>query len=141
MSLPAQDKKQQNTEYTFHKNNVLKVSNAAKILGVSPSSLRRFEEEGRISSFRDPGNGYRYYRLDLIKELRKELEESKNNISVENKKENVSKIPTSNYSEPKKISGPKNIEKPANQNIVKLKSEEVILVSSISPLPLCVMLT
>ena len=126
MSLPAQDKKQQNTEYTFHKNNVLKVSNAAKILGVSPSSLRRFEEEGRISSFRDPGNGYRYYRLDLIKELRKELEESKNNISVENKKENVSKIPTSNYSEPKKISGPKNIEKPANQNIVKLKSEDKI---------------
>ena len=62
MSLPAQDKKQQNNEYNFHKNNVLRVSNAAKILGISPSSLRRFEEEGRISSFRDPGNGYRYYR-------------------------------------------------------------------------------
>lgn len=124
MSLPAQDKKQQNTEYTFHKNNVLKVSNAAKILGVSPSSLRRFEEEGRISSFRDPGNGYRYYRLDLIKELKREIEESKiqSNTKASNKvfvNTQVKKSP-----ETKEINFSNIIEKKIDENVLKFKSDK-----------------
>jgi len=123
MTLPAQDKKQQNTEYTFHKNNVLKVSNAAKILGISPSSLRRFEEEGRMSSFRDPGNGYRYYRLDLIKELKKELEESKNNLNKKNKVETYSKYYSQKSDEHINTTSPGKIERQINKSSLKLKSE------------------
>ena len=87
MSLPAQENKQQNNDnskYNFRKENVLKTSNAAKILGVSPSTLRRFEEEGLISSYRDPGNDYRFYRLDLIKSLKRDLESKNLKKSFEN---------------------------------------------------------
>ncbi|MBW6442145.1 MerR family transcriptional regulator, partial [Patescibacteria group bacterium] len=89
MNLPAQNNIQENTDskYKFHQNNFLRVSQAAKILGVSSSTLRRFEEEGLISSYRDPGNNYRFYRLDVIKDLKKDIEEkksqSKNSINLE----------------------------------------------------------
>ncbi|NMB91938.1 MerR family transcriptional regulator, partial [candidate division WWE3 bacterium] len=77
MDLPAQEntKKHIDSKYNFHRFNYLKVSQAAKILGVSSSSLRRLENEGRISSERLPENNYRVYRLDLINQLKSELEE------------------------------------------------------------------
>ncbi|MFZ2664062.1 MAG: glycine-rich domain-containing protein [Patescibacteria group bacterium] len=80
MSLPAQEntKKNIDSRYNFHRFSYLKVSQAAKILGVSPSSLRRLEDEGKISSERIPGNNYRVYRLDLINQLKSELNEIKN---------------------------------------------------------------
>jgi len=82
MSLPAQDKKNKTPEksdatYSFHKDNFLRVSHAAKILGVSPSTVRRFEEEGLITSYRNPKNNYRSYRLDAIKELKRNLDQKK----------------------------------------------------------------
>ena len=82
MSLPAQDIKNKNKEkidskYVFHRDNFLRVSNASKIVGVSPSTMRRLESEGLISSYRDPKSNYRLYRLDELKELKNNLEQKK----------------------------------------------------------------
>jgi len=96
MSLPAQDIKNKNKEkidskYVFHRDNFLRVSNASKIVGVSPSTMRRLESEGLISSHRDPKSNYRLYRLDELKELKNNLEQKKlqkyeEKINKDNKK-------------------------------------------------------
>ncbi|HQG58474.1 MAG TPA: MerR family DNA-binding transcriptional regulator, partial [bacterium] len=96
MSLPAQDIKNKNKEktdskYVFHRDNFLRVSNASKIVGVSPSTMRRLESEGLISSHRDPKSNYRLYRLDELKELKNNLEQKKlqkyeDKINKDNKK-------------------------------------------------------
>lgn len=57
--------KEKNTEQ-------LRVSQAAKILGVSPQTLRNWEELGRVTSERSLG-GQRYYRLSDIQRLAVDL--------------------------------------------------------------------
>ena len=96
MSLPAQDIKNKNKEkidskYVFHRDNFLRISNASEIVGVSPSTMRRLESEGLISSRRDPKSNYRLYRLDELKELKNNLEQKKlqkyeDKINKDNKK-------------------------------------------------------
>lgn len=44
----------------------LSVTDAAEYVGVSPATLRRWDETGKLRSLRNPGNNYRYYsRADL----------------------------------------------------------------------------
>ena len=76
MSLPVLENTQENKDpkYNFHRNNLLRVSQASKLLGVSPSTLRRFENDGLISSSRNPENNYRMYDLGSINELKHKLE-------------------------------------------------------------------
>ena len=76
MSLPVLENTQENKDpkYNFHRNNILRVSQASKLLGVSPSTLRRFENDGLISSSRNPKNNYRMYDLGSINELKHKLE-------------------------------------------------------------------
>src|SRR3990167_6738257 len=54
----------------------LSVSAAAQILKISPSSLRRLEKEGRITSLRET-NGYRSFSVVDITALKDKLEEEK----------------------------------------------------------------
>lgn len=50
----------------------LKIAAAARFLGVSPNTLRKWADEGRISAQVKSANGYRLFRLvDLEKFLRK----------------------------------------------------------------------
>ncbi len=51
---------------------MLNVSEAAQILGVSPSTLRNYEKDLRITSIRQD-NGYRVFRLEEIQKLKEEL--------------------------------------------------------------------
>lgn len=44
---------------------LLTVTEAAKTIGVSPSSLRRWTDEGRLVAIRLPGGGRRYERAEL----------------------------------------------------------------------------
>ena len=41
------------------------VGDAAKIVGVSPTTIRRYEQDGLLSSFRTPTNVRRYRRVDV----------------------------------------------------------------------------
>jgi putative resolvase len=43
----------------------LTVSEAAAILGVSPSTLRNWTNAGRVPAFRTPGNQRRYLRREI----------------------------------------------------------------------------
>jgi len=54
-------------------NSVIPVSKAAKIVGVSPSTLRRLEENGDIKAIRLL-NGYRVFKLQDIHSLKSKLE-------------------------------------------------------------------
>ncbi len=48
------------------KNDLIPISEAAKILGVSIMTLRRWDEIGRLSSIRKRPQGYRYYHREEI---------------------------------------------------------------------------
>ena len=53
----------------------VKVAEAAKILGVSPNTVRVWAENGRIPMRRNPANGYRMFlRDDLFDFLRQAAE-------------------------------------------------------------------
>jgi putative resolvase len=48
---------------------ILRISEAAKMLGLSASSLRRYEKDGLLTSHRTPG-GHRYYTLAQVEEFK-----------------------------------------------------------------------
>jgi hypothetical protein len=60
----------------IEKNEQITVSKAAEFLKVSASSLRKLENEGLIKSER-AANGYRYFTINDLVELRKQLEKKK----------------------------------------------------------------
>lgn len=43
-------------------------SQAARLLGVTKQTLKRWESEGRVTSVREPSNNYRYFDYDAIEE-------------------------------------------------------------------------
>lgn len=47
----------------------LTVSEAAKLLGVTPTTLRNWDKTGKLTPARDPNNGYRIYRLENVKQI------------------------------------------------------------------------
>ena len=58
-------------------NDYMKISEAAKFLGVSINTLRKWDKAGKCKAYRSPMNNYRYYReKDLVKIL-KELSSTK----------------------------------------------------------------
>ena len=59
---------QQNSEDLLT-NTLLKIKEAALLLGVHPMTLRRWEKAGRIKVRRHPINNYRLYKLQEIRGL------------------------------------------------------------------------
>ena len=60
------------------------ITEAAKLLGVSPKALKRWEENGKITPFRDPISSCRYYSHDDIQKIMSEREMIDNEISDNN---------------------------------------------------------
>ena len=58
----------------------LRISDAAEYLGVSPNTLRNWENAGKITAHRHPINGYRLFRQEDLEELLKQVQrpETKN---------------------------------------------------------------
>lgn len=48
----------------------LKISEAARFLGVTPLTLRNWDKKGKLTTFRHPANNYRLYPLDQLKEFK-----------------------------------------------------------------------
>ena len=46
------------------------IHQAARYLGVSAQTLRRWDDEGKLKSVRHPGNGYRYFKRTDLEPLR-----------------------------------------------------------------------
>jgi len=69
-ALPAQKNESENPIQSANvTDSFLSISEAAKILGISPSTLRRFESEGKIKSIRKP-NGYRAFKPTEVYKLK-----------------------------------------------------------------------
>lgn len=57
--------------------NYITIKEAAKILGVSPMTLRRWDKKGELKTFRHPINNYRLYKLKDIKKLADKIKKGK----------------------------------------------------------------
>ncbi|MAF20387.1 MAG: MerR family DNA-binding transcriptional regulator [Parcubacteria group bacterium] len=53
------------------------IKNAAKLLHVTPLTLRNWDKRGILRPYRHPINNYRFYRLDQIESFLRQLELSK----------------------------------------------------------------
>lgn len=54
----------------------LKIKAAAYLVGVSASTLRNWERQGKLKAHRNPHNGYRLYRREDLEGLLLEIDES-----------------------------------------------------------------
>lgn len=59
----------------------LAIKDAAKILGVTPLTLRNWDKKGLLTAYRNPINNYRVYRMDQIELFLRRIENSKNKRS------------------------------------------------------------
>ena len=53
----------------------LRISEAAEYLGISPNTLRNWENAGKIAAHRHPVNGYRLFKKEELDALLKQLQE------------------------------------------------------------------
>jgi len=58
------------------------IKKAAKLLHVSPLTLRNSDKAGKLKAYRHPVNNYRVYRLDQIEAFLRKLEGSKAQKSI-----------------------------------------------------------
>ena len=56
----------------------ISIKNAAKMLGVTPLTLRNWDKKGVLTAYRNPVNNYRVYRLDQVELFQRRIENSKN---------------------------------------------------------------
>lgn len=53
------------------------IKNAAKLLHVTPLTLRNWDKKGVLKPYRNPVNNYRMYRLDQIESFLRRIEQSR----------------------------------------------------------------
>ncbi len=58
------------------------IKKAAKLLHVTPLTLRNWDKRGKLRAYRHPANNYRVYRLDQIEEFLRRLERSKSSKTI-----------------------------------------------------------
>ncbi len=63
-------------------NDYVLTSKAAKILGVSPNTVRSWAREGKIPVFQNPANGYRMFRKIDLESFLKQVANSVKNKRV-----------------------------------------------------------
>ena len=56
----------------------ISIKDAARMLGVTPLTLRNWDKKGILTAYRNPINNYRVYRLDQIELFQRRIENSKN---------------------------------------------------------------
>ena len=56
----------------------LSIKEAARMIGVTPLTLRNWDKKGALTSYRNPLNNYRVYRADQIEMFLRRIENSKN---------------------------------------------------------------
>ena len=59
-------------------NKYVTIKEAAKLLGVTPMTLRNWGKKGQLIAYRNPINNYRIYRRDQIDLFMRKVENSKN---------------------------------------------------------------
>jgi DNA-binding transcriptional MerR regulator len=67
----------------------LSIKQTARILGVTPLTLRNWDKAGKFVPSRHPINNYRVYKIELVEKLLKDIEESK---GIKMNKDKVKKL-------------------------------------------------
>jgi DNA (cytosine-5)-methyltransferase 1 len=52
----------------------LTVKEVARLLGVTPLTVRNWDKKGRLIAYRNPVNNYRLYKVEDVEELMKKIE-------------------------------------------------------------------
>ena len=60
----------------------LKIRDAADLVGVSPSTLRNWERQGKLKAYRNPLNRYRLYLRQDLESLLKEINRSADQLQT-----------------------------------------------------------
>ena len=60
----------------------LNVKQVARILGVTPLTIRNWDKRGKLQAYRNPLNNYRVYKVEDVEQLLGAIEESKNKKPV-----------------------------------------------------------
>jgi len=55
----------------------LTVSEVAKIIGVTPLTVRNWDKAGRLTAHRNPFNNYRMYRVEDVEDILRRIDNSK----------------------------------------------------------------
>ncbi len=66
------------TLFKFMECSYISIKHAAKMLGVTPLTLRNWDKKGMLTAYRNPVNNYRVYRLDQVELFQRHIENSKN---------------------------------------------------------------
>ncbi len=59
----------------------LTVNEVARILGVTPLTIRNWDKKGALVAYRNPINNYRMYRIEDIEVLMRKIDQSKGKTS------------------------------------------------------------
>ena len=62
------------------RNRMLRVKEAADLLGVSPNTVRAWGAAGKIPEYRHPANGYRLYKREELESLLRRIEASRTDL-------------------------------------------------------------
>ncbi|MEK7600737.1 MAG: helix-turn-helix domain-containing protein [Patescibacteria group bacterium] len=55
----------------------LNVSEVARLVGVTPLTVRNWDQKGKLIAYRNPVNNYRMYKIDDVEILLRQIEQSK----------------------------------------------------------------
>ncbi|KKW02724.1 MAG: hypothetical protein UY36_C0003G0016 [Parcubacteria group bacterium GW2011_GWA1_49_11] len=55
----------------------LTVNDVARLLGVTPLTVRNWDQKGKLRAYRNPVNNYRLYKIEEVEALLKQIERSK----------------------------------------------------------------
>ncbi len=55
----------------------LTVNDVARLMGVSPLTIRNWDQKGKLRAYRNPVNNYRMYKVEEVESLLKQIEHSK----------------------------------------------------------------
>jgi excisionase family DNA binding protein len=55
----------------------LTVREVAKLLGVTPLTVRNWDQKGKLTAYRNPVNNYRLYKIEEVEVLMRQIERSK----------------------------------------------------------------
>lgn len=54
----------------------LSVNEVAKLLGVTPLTIRNWDQKGKLAAYRHPMNNYRLYKVEDVENLLKDIDQS-----------------------------------------------------------------
>jgi excisionase family DNA binding protein len=55
----------------------LTVREVAKLIGVTPLTVRNWDQKGKLTAYRNPVNNYRLYKIEEVEVLMRQIERSK----------------------------------------------------------------